>query len=124
MEHLLGRVKELCREHGISICALEKDLGFGKGTIGRWKTASPGIESVVAVAEHFGVSLDWMVLEKSDSPATGNLVVQVDGEEVCGCEFRSMRQLVNLLDTLARDGNIRVMIDKAGSKGSGDGAVV
>lgn len=31
-------ISDLCKQHGIAITALEKELGFGRGYIGKFKT--------------------------------------------------------------------------------------
>ena len=31
------KVAKLCKDNRIAITALEKELGFGRGTIGKWK---------------------------------------------------------------------------------------
>ena len=37
-------ISELCRKKGISIAKLERDLGIGNGTIGRWVKSAPTID--------------------------------------------------------------------------------
>lgn len=51
----------LCRQKNISIAKLEKELGMGNGTIGKWERSSPTIESIKKVADHFGVSVDTLI---------------------------------------------------------------
>lgn len=58
---LLDNVTELCKEKGITIKALEKELKFGNGTIRRWDTSKPAISAVVKVARYFDVSVDYLL---------------------------------------------------------------
>lgn len=58
---LLKNILALCKERGISVAKLEKEIGLGNATIGRWGTSSPTIENVRKVAEFFGVSIDSLV---------------------------------------------------------------
>lgn len=58
---LLDTVTELCKERGITIKNLEKELKFGNGTIRRWNTSKPAISAVVKVACYFGVSVDYLL---------------------------------------------------------------
>ena len=57
------RLKELCKSRGTSIAALESRLGMGNGTIGKWagKDAAPRIDTVKAIADYFGVSVDSLL---------------------------------------------------------------
>ena len=54
-------VVALCKKHGISISKLEKEVGIGNGTIGRWEKSSPTVESIKKVADYFGVSVDSLI---------------------------------------------------------------
>ncbi len=57
-------IADLCKKSGISIAGLEKLVGLGNGTIGRWRESSPSIASVKAVADYFGVSIDALIKEE------------------------------------------------------------
>lgn len=68
------RVKRLCEESQLSIAFLEKELGFGNGTIVRWKTASPTIDKIMEVARYFHVTVDYLCgLSDSRQSAEGVL---------------------------------------------------
>lgn len=58
---LLERVKELCIKNSTSLAALEKTLSMGNGTLSRWDTSSPSIDKIQKVANHFNVSIDYLV---------------------------------------------------------------
>lgn len=55
------KIKELCSNDNITISALERKMEFGKGTIDKWKVASPGIERIKKVADYFGVTVDFLL---------------------------------------------------------------
>ena len=54
---MVEKIRALCKEKGISIFALEKQLGFGNGVIRRWDTSAPSYERVSAVADALGVTV-------------------------------------------------------------------
>lgn len=58
---ILENVQLLCKEHGISVPGLEKELGLGKGSIYRWNKNSPSVDKLQKVANYFRVSLDQVV---------------------------------------------------------------
>lgn len=58
---ILENIQSLCREHGISIPNLEKELGLGKGSMYRWNTNSPSIDKLQKVANYFKVTLDEII---------------------------------------------------------------
>lgn len=55
------KIQLLSKQNSISISALEKILGFGNGTIGKWKLQSPSCNKVKKVADHFNVSIDFLL---------------------------------------------------------------
>ena len=58
---ILQNIAKLCKEKNISIAKLERETGIGNGTIGRWGTSSPTVESVRKVAGYFGVTVDALI---------------------------------------------------------------
>lgn len=51
-------ILHLCKENGTTFAEVERELGFGKGTIRRWGEHSPSIDKVKAVADYFGVTVN------------------------------------------------------------------
>ena len=64
---ITDNVRRLCREHNISIFALENQTGIGNGCTSRWDRKPPNITSLNKVAEFFGVTVDSL-LEGVDDP--------------------------------------------------------
>lgn len=74
---LVSTISDLCKEHGTTIKALEKDLKFGNGTIRRWDTSKPAISAVVKVACYFNVSVDYLLgMSSYRKHETQNLTVK------------------------------------------------
>ena len=61
---LLDNILLLCKEKKISVAGLEKEIGLGNGTIGRWGTSSPTVENVRKVAEFFSVTVDYLIANR------------------------------------------------------------
>lgn len=55
------RIKSLCDEQGLSIYRVEKDCGFGNGSLMKWETSSPKVENLVKIANYFEVSVDYLL---------------------------------------------------------------
>ena len=58
---LKDRVKALAQERGISLPALESELGFGNSTIVKWDKSTPNADKLNAVAKFFNVSMDYLL---------------------------------------------------------------
>lgn len=54
------RIKEACKANGTSMYKLEKELGLGNGTIGKWGKNGriPNYANLLAVANALGVTVD------------------------------------------------------------------
>lgn len=50
-------ILQLCEEKGLSISALERKAGIGNGTIRKWRTGYPRIDSLERVAKALEISL-------------------------------------------------------------------
>lgn len=58
---LKDRVKELAKKKGISLPVLESELGFGNSTIVKWDKSTPNADKLNAVAQYFGVTMDYLL---------------------------------------------------------------
>ena len=88
------RVKELCKDRGLTIQTLERMAGLANGTIGKWKIKSPKSESVKAVARVLSVTTDYLLT--GEDPAH---------PEQADIEMREYLQQIR------DDPNIRAMFD-------------
>lgn len=55
---LLKKVRELCKQEGMSIAELERKLKLGNGTIQKWDNARPSFQNIKMVANYFNISID------------------------------------------------------------------
>lgn len=72
------KIKELIdNTDKLSVSRLEKELGFGSGTIRRWQKNDPGLEKVLKVADYFNVSIGELI--SHDEPRkTDHLMYQIE----------------------------------------------
>lgn len=54
-------IKTLCKERGIAVTALEKELGFGRGSIGKLRNSQTSAERLQKIADYFNVTVDYLV---------------------------------------------------------------
>lgn len=59
--NLYDRIKALADTQKISIRRLEENIGFGNGTINRWRKNTPGVDKLSKVADYFHVSIDYLM---------------------------------------------------------------
>ena len=61
------KIRKLCEANNITINKLEKELGIGRGNIGRWYKHKPNSEELLKVANRFNVSVEYLLT--GDDPA-------------------------------------------------------
>lgn len=88
---LKENVMRLIRESGLSIRKVERDLGFGYGTIAYWDEHTPSIDKVEKVANYFGVTVDYL-LGNLDNP-----------EEIDFLRYFHDNRELNVLFEIAKD---------------------
>lgn len=64
---LFDRVKKLAKKQQKSLKIVSEDLGFGENYFYTWKTKTPGVDKLQAVADYFGVSTDYLLGRTDDS---------------------------------------------------------
>lgn len=58
---MVERIKALCKSRNISLNVLEEAVGFALNTIAKWDINRPSVDRVIAVADYFGVSAEYLV---------------------------------------------------------------
>lgn len=61
-------IKELCKSKAINTVKLESELGFANGTINKWDTSQPSAGRLKAVADYFGVSMEYLMTGEEKQP--------------------------------------------------------
>ncbi len=56
---VVDRIKMLCKKNGTTISKLEKELGFGNGSIAKARDMTA--KRLNEVAKHFGVSINYLL---------------------------------------------------------------
>ena len=64
MSDLYLLIQDLCKGHNITIAFLERQCDLGNGTIKKWGTAAPSAARLKRVANFFGVSVDYLLINK------------------------------------------------------------
>ena len=58
---LTQKIKQLCLARGTNFAKVERECGLANATIRRWETGTPNVNSLAKVADHFGVSVDYLL---------------------------------------------------------------
>ena len=54
-------IKTLCKDKGVTVTGLEKELGFARGSLCKVDTNKPSMEKVQKLADYFNVSLHYLM---------------------------------------------------------------
>jgi len=80
--NLLQRVRYLSDKRKISINALERELGFGNGTIRKWAKAYPSADKLKKVADYFDVTVDYLLNEDDSTSAIKSTLSKKDQKDI------------------------------------------
>lgn len=71
MEEIGRRIRDLRNSKKLSMTKLGNAIGVSSGNISDWETgrSKPTIAGLIALSDHFGVSIDWIV--KGTGPGPG-----------------------------------------------------
>ena len=70
------RIKELCNKKGIAQTALEKELGFGRGSIGKLRNGNTTVERLQKIADYFGVTVDYLMTGKESDESESSILIE------------------------------------------------
>ncbi len=71
------RFRDLCQRNDTTVNAVGRELGISSGALTAWKKGTaPHVSSVLKIAEHFGVTTDYLL--GVDGTDTMELLSQVD----------------------------------------------
>ena len=87
---MVDRIKALCKAHKTNFFNLEKSLGFANGSIAKTKIEKVSAIRVKALADYFGVSMEYLMTGVRSNPAAG-LILSPDELELIE-DFRKLNE--------------------------------
>ncbi len=64
---MVDRIIQLIKQKGLSINAVEKQLGFGNGAIKRFATSSPSVDKIITLSNFLNVSVGYIITGEDTS---------------------------------------------------------
>lgn len=83
MTMLKETVRGLCKQKGITVQRLEKEVGLSNGTISKWNKAKPTVDSLNKVANYFGITVvDILKMASNgDALSESNLALEIERQQ-------------------------------------------
>lgn len=91
---LYENVREAAKEKGYSINRLEKELGFARSYIGKFKTITPSIDKIQKIADFLDVTTDYLM----SGNKTENILTSKDNRDIAKDLDAIMAKLSNKED--------------------------
>lgn len=57
---IYDKIKQLCKEKGVTVTGTEKELGFSRGSLCKIDKNKPSSEKLQKLADYFGVQLEYL----------------------------------------------------------------
>lgn len=64
--NVLERVQRLCKQQGVSIAKLERDIDLSKGAVYKWKNSNPSMDVLKKLSAYFNVPAEQITHGTSD----------------------------------------------------------
>ena len=97
-------IKQLCDEHGIALTAHEKELGFGRGSLGKLKSGGTSAKRLQKIADYFDVPINYLMSGEA-SVNINNLLYTKDERDIAKDMENIRQKLMNGTDgPLSYDG--------------------
>lgn len=93
-------VKNLCKQRGIGVTTLEEKLGYGRGAIGKWRTAKklPPADKIQQVADFFNVPYSHILNGTPDffeeTPAKQRGLIPIVGMVAAGQPITAVEEII------------------------------
>ena len=72
------RIKQLCREKGITIRKVETDLGLSNGYISKLDTSDPSASKIQAIAVYLETTVDYLISgKKTDNYYLNDMTAEI-----------------------------------------------
>lgn len=66
VEEIKVRIRQLRKEHGLTMVEFAKVVGVSPGNVGDWESSKrpsvPGAHTLISISKAFDVSIDWLLL--------------------------------------------------------------
>lgn len=80
---MVQRIRELCKQKGITIAELERRCGIGNGIIARWEKSKPSYDRLLKVAEELDSTVDYLKNgEKTEKAPTQEGERQISDDDI------------------------------------------
>lgn len=85
-------IKQLCDEHGIALTALEKELGFGRGSLGKLKSGGTSAKRLQKIADYFCVSINYLMNGETTEKINNTSQLSTKDERDIAKDMENIRQ--------------------------------
>lgn len=101
--NLKTRIKQLCKERGISMNSLEQELGFGKGYISKLDKSKPNISKIKKIADYFNVTSDYLIGSENENMKADMLLEIYDSNLATDKQFKRIMEYYKKMVQTDRD---------------------
>ena len=103
---IVERVRSLAEKNGHTIASVERELGFGQGSIRNWNKAAPSADKLYKVAKLFNVSMEYILTgegqaAEKDADAIRGISDEAGKAIILGDIYRRAEAMTMASDALA-----------------------
>lgn len=73
---LVERIKNFCKNKGVSFVQFERESGLGEHSVYRWDNNSPTLKKLLQASQYFGITVSDLIGETNPAPPPDPAVMQ------------------------------------------------
>lgn len=102
---IMDQLNKICVERGLSLRQIGQAVGLSTGTFTGWsRGAKPNNANLKKIADHFGVTVDWLL---SDEPLPGKWDPRAESSDFAPLSSRE-KQILEMYRQLSEMGKLTV----------------
>lgn len=113
--NIVEQITRECKRKNLTIAELERNAGLSNGTIKKWESSMPKVDSLSKVAEYLHVSLDYLCSGEEQSNLNINESellfyynnLSVDGKNLCLEYIKGFSNAENYYKPLVNSDNLK-----------------
>ena len=90
------RLKDLCKQKGVTVGQMESDNGITRGNANKWRNSMPNPKMLMKLSEYFGVSTDYILTGVDNGTSKDNYYD--DETEQIAIELQNNKELRAIFD--------------------------
>lgn len=75
-ELIVNSIKQLCKNNGITVSFMEKEIGMSQGLVSKWAKTTPSLDKIIDIADYFHETIDDVIGRTLDKEDANDMLIE------------------------------------------------